>query len=174
MNKSEFRNTVVTKMSNFNLYSKFIVQIVITSIVSIAGIIMIFMDKTERGATFWLGINFLTTSAVTWLNTEKLKTDSENKAKYKAILGPLSQANGGTQLDIQSLINNIGQSHPDISPDIIKIIINSVAGGDNSLPIDFGGAPKVLTGVTNVIKEVLNSQDPTDISVDIEKLNNEL
>ncbi len=138
-------------MSTFSIYSKFIVQLVLSLAVCGSGIGMIFKDLTNRGTVFWLGIELLTGCFFLWLpNPVTPKTNSEVAAKYKTIFDSLKQANadGTIPTDLQSKMEQLVNLFPGISPELVKTIIDSVANGDNPLNnVDVSNVSNILNAV---------------------------
>ena len=152
-------------MSTFSIYSKFIVQLVLTLAVCGSGIGMIFKDLTNRGAVFWIGIDLLTSCFFLWLpNPVTPKTNSEVAAKYKTIFDSLKQANadGTIPTDLQSKMEQLVNLFPGISPELVKTIIDSVANGDNPLNnVDVSNVSNILNAVVATTETPLVSNLPT-------------
>lgn len=138
-------------MSTLSIYSKFIVQLVLSLAVCGSGIGMIFKDITNRGTVFWLGIELLTGCFFLWLpNPVTPKTNSEVAAKYKTIFDSLKQANadGTIPTDLQSKMEQLVNLFPGISPELVKTIIDSVANDDNPLDnVDVSNVSNILNAV---------------------------
>ena len=191
-------------MSTFSIYSKFIVQLVLSLAVCGSGIGMIFKDLTNRGAVFWIGIDLLTGCFFLWLpNPVTPKTNSEIAAKYKTIFDSLKQANaeGTIPTNLQSKMEQLVNLFPGISPELVKTIIDSVANGNNPLDnVDVSNVSNILNAVvattetslvSNVVTETPSVSNVTtkapsvsevtdtllkseSLNSDVEKLNNEL